>query len=46
MKKWNVYLRGHLVTSVFYTENIKSEEVKESLISHDHFSQNIEVWEG
>jgi hypothetical protein len=43
MKAWDVYLRGHKVTTVFYTTGLDLEYVKRSLIDHDHYSPNITV---
>lgn len=40
---FNVYLHGKKIDTVFYNDNFKAEEVKESLINHDGYEQDIKV---
>ena len=43
MVKFNVYLYGKLIDSVFYNINITSQEVKKSLVDHDGYNPNITI---
>lgn len=40
---WNVYLRGKLIDTVFYTSDCDAEYVRESLIDHDGYNPGIVV---
>ena len=40
---WNIYHRGRLIETVFYTEECSAEYVKDSMIDHDGFPPGIEV---
>ncbi len=42
-KGWNVYLRGKLIDTVFFDEDVTAEEVKRSLVNHDGYDAGIEV---
>jgi hypothetical protein len=44
--KWNVYLRGKLIDSVFYNNSVTAEEVKKGLVDHDGYPSNITVRKG
>jgi len=41
--KWNVYLNGKLIDSVFYNTNCDADYVKNSLINHDGYDTRISV---
>lgn len=38
---WDVYLKGKLVTTVFFDNDMRGDEVKQSLINHDGYSPEI-----
>jgi hypothetical protein len=38
---WNVYLRGKLIDTVFFTTDYTAEEVKRSLVQHDGYDPGI-----
>lgn len=40
---WNVYRRGKLVDSVWYTKDCDVEYVRQSLINHDGYQPDIHV---
>lgn len=40
---WLVFLRGHYVTTVFYTPDCDAEYVRSTLINHDGYSPSITV---
>jgi hypothetical protein len=40
---WNVYLRGKLIDTVFFTTDYTAEEVRRSLIDHDGYDSGITV---
>ena len=40
---WNVYLRGKLIDTVFYTPDCDAEYVRTSLINHDGYHPAILV---
>jgi hypothetical protein len=44
-QQFNVYLNGRLIDAVFYgkSTNVTKEEVRESLINHDHYDSRIRV---
>jgi len=41
--KFNVYLAGKLVDSVFYNDTSSASEVKQSLVDHDGYNPSIKV---
>lgn len=43
MIEWKVYISGRYVTTVFYTKECDAEYVRNSLIDHDGYPNNIEV---
>jgi hypothetical protein len=43
MNAFDVYLNGKLIDTVFYAKSFTVSEVKESLINHDGYDQNIIV---
>ena len=45
MDAFNVYLKGKLIDTVFYSKEYKEkvEDVKRSLINHDGYNSNIVV---
>ena len=40
---WNVYLRGKLIDTVWFGDDMTAEEVKRSLVNHDGYDPRIEV---
>lgn len=40
---WLVYLKGKLLTTVYFTPDCDLEYVKKSLINHDGYDSQIEV---
>jgi hypothetical protein len=44
MRTWDVYLGGKLIDTVFFTSDCDAEYVKNSLINHDGFSPDIQVF--
>ena len=45
MKKFDVYLNGKVIDTVFFDNNCDSEYVRTSLIDHDGYNHRIEVIE-
>jgi len=43
MTKFNVYLAGKLIDSVFYNDGFSASEVKQSLVDHDNYNPSIKV---
>jgi hypothetical protein len=43
MTKWNVYLDGKYLDSVYFNPNHTADEVRKSLIDHDNFPSGITV---
>ncbi len=43
MQFWAVFLHGHLIDEVPYTEDCDKEYVKKTLIEHDGYSCDIEI---
>lgn len=43
LNKFNVYLDGRLLDSVFYGDGFTVDEVRQALINYDGFSPAIEV---
>ena len=44
-KKWDVYLHGKLIDSVFYDADCDKDYVLDGLVNHDGYDPNIEVGE-
>lgn len=40
---WNVYLRGKLIDTVFFTHDIDADTVRRSLVNHDGYDSAITV---
>lgn len=45
MRKWNVYLRGKLIETVYFDRSVTSWEVRDSLMKHDGYTYSITVKE-
>ena len=43
MRAWNVYLKGRVIDTVFYTKDCDADYVKSSLINHDGYDYRITV---
>lgn len=43
MNGWRVFLGNKLLDIVFYDRDMDADEVRRSLISHDHFDDRISV---
>lgn len=46
MQKWDVYLHGKWIDSVFFSDKMSGVYVKTSLVDHDGFSRHILVVKG
>jgi hypothetical protein len=45
MNEWDVYIDNEWIDSVFFTNDCDANYVKNSLIEHDYFPENIIVKE-
>lgn len=45
MKAWEVFLNDEMIDKVFFIANMEENEVRDSLINHDGYSNNIEIYE-
>lgn len=43
MAKFEIYLNGKHIDTVFFLKNMSAEEVKDALCIHDAFPEQIEV---
>lgn len=46
MQKWNVYLYGKLIETVFFCKEMSCSSVKLALINHDGFNCQIQIVKG
>jgi len=43
MTAYNIYLKGKIIDTVFYTEQCDKQYIYNSLVNHDGYDQNIIV---
>lgn len=44
MKGWDVFLNDEWIDKVFFIANMEEGEVRDSLIRHDGYDANIEIY--